>query len=54
MCYEFDLEYWQYRLEDARNAMQEAEQQMKKPKPAAPATPGTPETAVEEREPVPA
>ena len=52
MCYEFELEYLQHRVAEARKAMQEAKKQMKMP--AAPATPVAPETAVEEREPVPA
>jgi len=38
MCYEYEWEYLRQRAEDARKAMQKAEEDLKqKPKPAAPA-----------------
>jgi hypothetical protein len=49
MCWEYDLEYYLRRAEEARRAMQEAEEHMKQAKhPAAPAA------APEVKEPVPA
>ena len=50
MCLEYEWEYMQHRAEEARKAMQKAEQDLKKPKPAAPATP---EPAVKDDELVP-
>lgn len=37
MCLEYEWEYMQQRAEEARKAMQKAEQELKKPRPAAPA-----------------
>ena len=53
MCWEYDVEYYLRRAEEARRAMQEAEAKLKQAK--APATPAQPE-AVElgVKEPVPA
>lgn len=52
MCWEYDVEYYVRRAEQARRAMQEAEAKMKQAKtPAAPAVPAA-EPGV--REPVPA
>ncbi len=48
MCLEYEWEYMQHRAEEARKAMQKAEQDLKKPKPAAPAA----EPAVQDQEPV--
>ncbi len=51
MCLEYEWEYMQHRAEEARKAMQKAEEELrKKPTPAAPA----PEPEVKDREPVPA
>ncbi len=48
MCYEYEWEYMMQRAEDARKAMQKAEDDLKqKPKPAAPAP------APSQEEPVP-
>jgi len=44
MCLEYEWEYMQHQAEEARKAMQRAEEQLKKPKPAAPAAaPHTPQ-----------
>jgi hypothetical protein len=53
MCWEYDVEYYLHRAEEARRAMQEAEARLKQAK--APATPAQPE-AIEPgvKEPVPA
>jgi hypothetical protein len=53
MCWEYDLEYYLRRAEEARQAMQEAEAKLKQAR--APATPAQPE-AVEPgvKQPVPA
>lgn len=51
MCWEYDREYRQQRVEEARKELQKAEERMKqKPKPSAPAEAPAPG----EREPVPA
>jgi hypothetical protein len=51
MCYEYEWEYMLQRAEDARKAMQKAEQDLKqKPKPGAPAQ--APKTGQEEPVPV--
>jgi hypothetical protein len=53
MCWEYDLEYYLRRAEEARQAMQEAEARLKQAKtPAAPAQPEAVEPGV--KEPVPA
>jgi hypothetical protein len=53
MCWEYDVEYYLRRAEEARRAMQEAEAKMKQGKaPAAPAQPEAVEPGV--KEPVPA
>lgn len=53
MCWEYDVEYYLRRAEEARRAMQEAEARMKQAKtPAAPAQPEGVEPGV--KEPVPA
>ncbi|MGH8704896.1 MAG: hypothetical protein ACREUO_05695 [Burkholderiales bacterium] len=52
MCFEYEWEYHLRRAEEARKAMQKAEEALKKPKPAAPAA--APEADVKEHEPVPA
>lgn len=50
MCLEYEWEYMLQRAEEARKAMQKAEQDLKtKPKPAAPA----PEPKIDQEEPVP-
>ena len=36
MCWEYDQEYMQARIDEARKAMQKAAEDAKKPKPAAP------------------
>jgi hypothetical protein len=44
MCHPYEWEYMRYRAEEARNAMQKADDQRKKPKPAVPgAAPQTPQ-----------
>ena len=44
MCLEYEWEYMRHQAEEARNAIQRAEEQLKKPKPAAPAAaPQTPQ-----------
>ena len=50
MCMEYEWEYLLQRAEEARKAMREAEEQLKKPKPAAPESVPAPQ----DREPVPA
>ena len=53
MCWNYDVEYFLQRAEEARRAMQEAEAKMKQAKaPAAPAQPAAVEPGV--KEPVPA
>ncbi|MEW6688591.1 MAG: hypothetical protein AB1452_05795 [Pseudomonadota bacterium] len=37
MCFEYEWEIMQARAEEARKALQKAEQDLKKPRPAAPA-----------------
>ena len=52
MCLEYEWEYMQHRAEEARKAMQKAEEDLrKKPRPAVPAAP---EPAVKDDELVPA
>lgn len=51
MCLEYEWEYTQYRAEEARKAMQKAEDQLKKPRPAAPAA--APQTPQKDEELVP-
>jgi hypothetical protein len=47
MCYEYEREYLMQRAEDARRAMQKAEEDLKqKPRPAAPAPAPTQEEPV--------
>jgi hypothetical protein len=44
MCLEYEWEYMQHQAEQARRAMQKAEEELKKPRPAAPAAaPQTPQ-----------
>lgn len=51
MCLEYEWEYMQQRAEEARKAMQKAEQELKnKPRPAAPAAEPT---VQDQAEPVP-
>jgi hypothetical protein len=53
MCYEYDIAYTLRRAEEARKAMQKAEQRMKQEKqPASPARPAAVEPGV--KQPVPA
>ncbi len=53
MCFEYDMDYVLRRAEEARKAMQEAEQRMKQArKPATPAVPAAVEPGA--KEPVPA
>lgn len=52
MCWEYDVEYYLRRAEEARRAMKEAEEKLKQVKP--PAAPETPGTNPGVREPVPA
>ncbi len=52
MCWEYDVEYYLRRAEEARRAMKQAEEKLKQAKqPAAPEAPGTNPGG---REPVPA
>lgn len=50
MCYEFEREYYLRRAEEARKALQEAEQKRRQ---AVPAKPVEADTAKEQGEPVP-
>ena len=53
MCWEYDVEYYLRRAEEARRAMKEAGEKMQQPKtPAAPARPGVIEPGA--KEPAPA
>ena len=53
MCWEYDVEYYLRRAEDARRAMKEAEQKVRQARqPAAPARPDAVEPGA--KEPVPA
>ena len=51
MCLEYEWEYMLHRAEEARKAMQKAEEALKKPRPAVPGT--SPETQPKELEPMP-
>ena len=52
MCYEFEREYYLRRAEEARKALQEAEQKRRQAGPV-PAKPVEADTAKEQGEPVP-
>ena len=52
MCLEYDREYYQRRAEEARKALQSAEEQRKQAKPETPAKPAESKPGV--KQPVPA
>jgi len=53
MCYEFEREYTLRRAEEARKALQEAEEKRRQVRPAVPAKPAEADTAREQGQPVP-
>lgn len=53
MCLDFELEYSLYRAEQARRAMQEADEKRKQAKAAVPPKPAESDAAREQGEPVP-
>jgi hypothetical protein len=53
MCLDFELEYSLYRAEQARKALQEADEKRNRAKPAVPAKPAESDAAREQGEPVP-